>query len=76
MSTLTDQAAKDLALLSIAWATAKTQQLETENGTASSGTVEDMQIEVERAYWACAVAKAEADLYVAASSALPASVKA
>ena len=74
--TLTDQTSRDLALLSIAWATAKSQQLEVENGTASSGPVEDMQLDVERAYWACAVAKAEADLYIAAHSALPASVKA
>ncbi len=76
MSTLTDQSAKDLALLSVAWATAKSQQLEVENGTASSGPVEDMQLDVERAYWACAVAKAEADLYIAAHAALPEAVKA
>lgn len=65
MSTLTDQAAKDLALLSIAWATAKTQQLETENGTASSGPVDDMQIDVERAYWACARHGATVDQFIA-----------
>lgn len=74
--TLTETNERNLALLAMAWASAKTQQLETENGTASSGPIEDMHIDVERAYWACAVAKAEADLYVAASAAMPGAVAA